>query len=160
MKSKILRYSGAKAAISYDVKRCIHAAECVHGLPDVFDPDRKPWIEPDGAEPEQLLEVVTSCPTGALRLERSDGEQAGPHRGRIPRRSSRTARFTFVVTSRSSHGKARSCSRTHVSHFAAVVARKTSRCVTGDMLAWSLKTTGRWVILMESRWMAAVEGFA
>ncbi len=76
MKSKILRYSGAKAAISYDVKRCVHAAECVHGLPAVFDPNRKPWIEPDRAEPEKLLDAVMSCPTGALHLEQSDGEHA------------------------------------------------------------------------------------
>ena len=76
MKSTILRYTGVKTKVSYDVKRCIHAAECVHGLPDVFNPDRKPWIEPDRAEPEQLLRVVTSCPTGALHLESTDDGQA------------------------------------------------------------------------------------
>lgn len=78
MKSKILHYSGEKAAVSYDVRRCIHAAECVHGLPDVFDPGRKPWIDPDRAETEQLLQVIMRCPTGALHLERSAGEQAEP----------------------------------------------------------------------------------
>ena len=45
-------------------------------MPDVFNPHRKPWIEPDRAEPEQLLRVVTSCPTGALRLESTDAGQA------------------------------------------------------------------------------------
>ena len=78
MKSKTLHYSGEKAAVSYDVSRCIHAAECVHGLPDVFDPGRKPWIDPDRAEAEQLLQVIMRCPTGALHLERSDGERAEP----------------------------------------------------------------------------------
>ena len=78
MKSKILHYSGEKAAVSYDVRRCIHAAECVHGLPDVFDPGRKPWIDPDRAEAEQLLQVIMRCPTGALHLERSDDEHAEP----------------------------------------------------------------------------------
>ena len=82
MKSKILHYSGEKAAVSYDVRRCIHAAECVHGLPDVFDPGRKPWIDPDRAEAEQLLQVIMRCPTGALHLERSDDEQAEPTPGR------------------------------------------------------------------------------
>ena len=47
-------------------------------LPDVFDPGRKPWIDPDRAESEQLLQVIMRCPTGALHLERSDGEQAEP----------------------------------------------------------------------------------
>ncbi len=76
MKSKILLYSGAKATITYDVPRCIHAAECVHGLSEVFDPNRKPWIDPDRAEPEQLLPVVASCPTGALHLEAKDDSPA------------------------------------------------------------------------------------
>ena len=78
MKSKTLHYSGERAAVSYDVRRCIHAAECVHGLPDVFDPGRKPWIDPDRAEAEQLLQVIMRCPTGALHLERSDDEHAEP----------------------------------------------------------------------------------
>ena len=78
MKPKILHYSGEKVAVSYDVRRCIHAAECVHGLPEVFDPGRKPWIDPDRADAEQLLQVIMRCPTGALHLERSDGDQAEP----------------------------------------------------------------------------------
>jgi CDGSH-type Zn-finger protein/uncharacterized Fe-S cluster protein YjdI len=73
MKSKVLRYSGEKVSVNYDLPRCIHAAECVHGLPRVFDPNRKPWIEPDTADPDELLRVVIECPTGALHLERKDG---------------------------------------------------------------------------------------
>ena len=66
MKTKILEYPGVKDGSQLRRQRCIHAAECVHGSPDVFDPNRNPWIEPDRAEPEQLLRVVTSCPTGAM----------------------------------------------------------------------------------------------
>ena len=73
MQSKVLTYTGTEVSVRYDVKRCIHAAECVHQLPRVFDPNRKPWVEPDHAAAEQLLQVVTRCPTGALRAERIDG---------------------------------------------------------------------------------------
>ena len=42
--TKLHRYEGRGVTVTYDAKRCIHAAECVHGLPGVFDPDAKPWI--------------------------------------------------------------------------------------------------------------------
>ena len=73
MKTKVRHYSGGKATVAYDALRCIHAAQCVHGSPEVFDPQRKPWILPDQADPDELLRVVESCPTGALHLERTDG---------------------------------------------------------------------------------------
>jgi CDGSH-type Zn-finger protein/uncharacterized Fe-S cluster protein YjdI len=69
-------YPGAGITVSYDARRCIHAAECVHGLPAVFDPERRPWIDPDGAAPERVAEVVRGCPTGALSFEPAAGIQA------------------------------------------------------------------------------------
>lgn len=76
MESKSRSYKGAGITVSYDARRCIHAAECVHGLPEVFDPQRRPWIEPDGASPERVAEIVRACPTGALRFEAGQGTEA------------------------------------------------------------------------------------
>jgi uncharacterized Fe-S cluster protein YjdI len=39
---KLHRYSGAHATITWEGKRCIHARECVRGLPAVFDVGTKP----------------------------------------------------------------------------------------------------------------------
>jgi uncharacterized Fe-S cluster protein YjdI len=61
------RYTGEGVDVSFDPVRCRHAAECVRGLAAVFDTDRRPWIQPDGADPEEVVRVVASCPTGALR---------------------------------------------------------------------------------------------
>ena len=33
----VLHYADEEIDISYDAHRCIHAAECVHGLPAVFE---------------------------------------------------------------------------------------------------------------------------
>jgi uncharacterized Fe-S cluster protein YjdI len=68
MSAKI--YAGAHVDVSFDSKICQHAAECVRGLPVVFDTSRRPWILPDGAAPERVVEVVGRCPSGALRIER------------------------------------------------------------------------------------------
>ena len=76
MKNKPRSYAGSGITVSYDARRCIHAAECVHGLPEVFDPERRPWIEPDGAGPERVAEVVRACPTGALKFDPGEGAAA------------------------------------------------------------------------------------
>lgn len=72
MRNKVNEYPGEKITIHYDLKRCIHSAECTRGLSSVFDINRKPWIDPNGAEADAIAEVITRCPTGALHFERKD----------------------------------------------------------------------------------------
>ncbi len=74
--SRIHEYRGKSITVAYDAKRCIHAAECVHGLPGVFDPKARPWVDPDAAAAGELAEVVERCPTGALKFERLDADAA------------------------------------------------------------------------------------
>ncbi len=76
MDTKILRYEGKNVVVSYDVNRCIHAAECVRRSPQVFDPKSKPWISPNNADADELLATIGHCPTGALHLDRQDGGAA------------------------------------------------------------------------------------
>jgi len=74
MSSKIHEYEGQNLTVRYEVKRCIHARECVRGLPAVFDaPQSHPWIHPDGANEQQVTEVILKCPTGALHYESKTG---------------------------------------------------------------------------------------
>jgi len=70
------RYETKELVVEYDAKRCIHAAECVRGLPTVFDPQAKPWIKPDNANSAELAAVIRCCPTGALTIQRKDGTAA------------------------------------------------------------------------------------
>lgn len=72
-KSKIREYRGETISVQYDAGRCIHEAECVRELPQVFDVEKRPWIDPDSAGADRLAEVVCRCPTGALKFQRSDG---------------------------------------------------------------------------------------
>jgi uncharacterized Fe-S cluster protein YjdI len=59
-------YAAPEVTVFYDRGRCRHYAECVRGLPQVFDPTRRPWIRADLADPNAIAEVVRRCPTGAL----------------------------------------------------------------------------------------------
>ncbi len=67
------RYEGTAVDITYNIKRCIHAAVCVNRLATVFDVDKRPWINADGAVADELVAVVGQCPSGALHTERKDG---------------------------------------------------------------------------------------
>ncbi|MFJ3501993.1 MULTISPECIES: (4Fe-4S)-binding protein [unclassified Streptomyces] len=63
-------YEGEGITVTFEPRRCLHAAECVHGLPEVFDTSRRPWILPDAAAPDRVAEVVRRCPSGALQYHR------------------------------------------------------------------------------------------
>lgn len=71
-------YRSEKIIVSFDLKRCIHSEECVWGLPEVFDTEKRPWIQSDKSHPDRVAEVVTRCPTGALQFERRDGGAGEP----------------------------------------------------------------------------------
>jgi uncharacterized Fe-S cluster protein YjdI len=83
----VKRYEADQIVVSYDTARCLHAGECVRGLPAVFDTDKRPWIAPEHGDPDELAAVIARCPTGALHYTRRDGErerQRVPTRVRLP----------------------------------------------------------------------------
>jgi uncharacterized Fe-S cluster protein YjdI len=62
-------YKNDKLVVRYDPAICIHAGECVRGLPSVFNVSKKPWIDVNGASPAAIIEQVKLCPSGALPMK-------------------------------------------------------------------------------------------
>jgi uncharacterized Fe-S cluster protein YjdI/CDGSH-type Zn-finger protein len=77
------RYEGEHIEVTYDPARCLHAAECVRGMPAVFDTAKRPWVAPDAGDTDELTAVIRRCPTGALHYRLREGES---ERGRVPTR--------------------------------------------------------------------------
>ncbi len=73
---KVHRYESPDAMVTWDATRCVHAAECVRTLPQVFDSAARPWIQPLKADPASVAEAVNRCPSGALRMQFGDGTSA------------------------------------------------------------------------------------
>jgi uncharacterized Fe-S cluster protein YjdI/CDGSH-type Zn-finger protein len=73
-------YQASGVQVRYDARRCRHSAACVQGAPEVFDPQARPWIQPEKADPEKIAEVVGRCPTGALHFLLAGGEPEQPER--------------------------------------------------------------------------------
>jgi CDGSH-type Zn-finger protein len=99
----VVDYAGAGLVVHFNRLQCSASEECARGLPAVFEHGRKPFIEPDRAGVEQVVEVIRRCPSGALRytLKNETGPQHreppsirirrnGPYevRGGIPLRTS------------------------------------------------------------------------
>jgi uncharacterized Fe-S cluster protein YjdI len=65
-------YTGPVVDVSFDGEVCQHAAECVRGMPEVFDTSTRPWIDPTHANNDDLgnhlRQVVARCPSGALKI--------------------------------------------------------------------------------------------
>jgi uncharacterized Fe-S cluster protein YjdI len=105
--SKVHRYDSADGVVTWDAVRCIHAAECVRGLPQVFDPKAKPWIAPEKSDADTIAAVIARCPSGALHLERRDGGAAEAPDPQNTATVTRTVRITCAAISRSSPTTAR-----------------------------------------------------
>lgn len=51
---------------------CIHSKVCwqkATGLPEVFNPTVRPWISPENASKDAIVEQIKKCPSGALSFE-------------------------------------------------------------------------------------------
>ena len=70
---KIVDYPGAAADVHWDGRLCIHISECGRAKNDLFVAGRQPWCQPDLVSPDEVADVVSRCPSGALTYERKDG---------------------------------------------------------------------------------------
>jgi len=73
-------YTGDTIEIGFEMKRCIHARNCFLKLPQVFDPEKRPWVSPDAAPAEEIAAMIRTCPSGALtfRMTAQDARETPP----------------------------------------------------------------------------------
>lgn len=65
-KEKIHEYKNGEITIVWTPAKFIHASKCVHTLPKVYKPGKKPWIRIENAASEELKSQIKTCPSGAL----------------------------------------------------------------------------------------------
>ena len=73
-KETVKEYSNGELTVVWKPKACIHAEECVKALPEVYNPDERPWIKVENATTEQLKAQIKKCPSGALSYYMNDEE--------------------------------------------------------------------------------------
>lgn len=68
-KTEIKNYTNGEVTIVWKPDICIHSSICwkgKDGLPEVFNPADMPWIKPQGASTERIIQQIKKCPSGAL----------------------------------------------------------------------------------------------
>lgn len=61
-----INYRGKNILIHFNPAFCSHDGTCLRTLPKVFSQSHNPWIQPDEASADRIIEVINSCPSGAL----------------------------------------------------------------------------------------------
>ena len=70
----VKRYSNGEVTVVWKPAVCIHSTICFAGLPAVFDPRRRPWVDIQAASSDAIVKQVRRCPSGALSVFRNDAE--------------------------------------------------------------------------------------
>jgi putative redox protein len=66
------QYTQGDVTVVWDASLCQHSGICARGLPLVFDPRRRPWIDLQHADAATITAQVDRCPSGALRWFKND----------------------------------------------------------------------------------------
>ncbi len=66
VKDKLHSFKGKEITIHDNRGVCSHDGACLMELPTVFIKGRRPWIDPDGATPQEVMDTIHKCPSGAL----------------------------------------------------------------------------------------------
>jgi uncharacterized Fe-S cluster protein YjdI len=75
MKDIIKKYSNGEVTVIWQPSKCIHSTICFKGLPKVFDPGKRPWVNAQGAITEEIIKQVDKCPSGALSYLQNNKEE-------------------------------------------------------------------------------------
>ncbi|HYK57611.1 MAG TPA: (4Fe-4S)-binding protein [Flavisolibacter sp.] len=68
-------YTNGEVTVVWKPGLCIHSTVCwkaATGLPEVFDPRKRPWINIEGATTFRIVNQVNKCPSGALSFFYND----------------------------------------------------------------------------------------
>jgi len=79
-KDRRVLYSGGKITILDNRALCAHAGYCTDELQQVFRHHDSPWIVPDAASVEKVIEAIRKCPSGALSYAIDGVEAPAPQR--------------------------------------------------------------------------------
>lgn len=73
-KEVVKEYEHQDLTVIWKPNTCIHSEKCFKGLPAVFNPQNRPWVNVEGASGLEIKNQIDTCPSGALsyRLKNQD----------------------------------------------------------------------------------------
>ncbi|WP_411030679.1 (4Fe-4S)-binding protein [Spongiimicrobium sp. 3-5] len=70
------KYTNGELTVVWKPKTCIHSTICFQGLPQVFNPNNRPWTNVEGASTKEIADQIDKCPSGALSYYYNDKPEA------------------------------------------------------------------------------------
>ena len=71
-------YKNDQIIVYWSPEVCAHSEKCIGHLPEVFDAGKRPWLNVNGSTPEKIIELIDSCPSGALKYSLPEGSTVDP----------------------------------------------------------------------------------
>lgn len=90
-KEIVKEYSNGEITIVWKPGFCIHAMFCWKELIEVFDPKRRPWVDPYGASTERIIQQIERCPSKALSYYKNNSND------KTSRENSKQSENQFLV---------------------------------------------------------------
>ncbi len=75
---RVQTYASDEIEVRYNLAVCCHAAECVKSAPRVFNPENRPWIQPENDDAAKIVAAIEKCPSGALFYTLKAESKSGP----------------------------------------------------------------------------------
>jgi uncharacterized Fe-S cluster protein YjdI len=72
----VKQYTNGEITVVWKPDVCEHTGVCVRGLHEVFDPQRRPWIQLQSSDSATIAAQVERCPSGALAWFRNEPDGA------------------------------------------------------------------------------------
>jgi CDGSH-type Zn-finger protein len=85
--NKRINYEGRHITIHDNRGICAHQGFCTDNSPTVFKMNEEPWIDPDGAPKDEIIETIKKCQSGALSYSVKGVEHQDQNRGPLVKAS-------------------------------------------------------------------------
>lgn len=76
--SPVKEYRNQDIIVYWYPQDCSHAGKCWGGLPEVFDTQKRPWVNLSGSTPEEIIRTIDKCPSRALQYSLPEGSSVNP----------------------------------------------------------------------------------
>ena len=95
-KETVKEYGNGEITVFWKAELCIHSANCLIGLPEVFTSRKRPWINVHAADSKEIMKIVDTCPSRALTYLKSTKFAASKPRKNVNKSKSKFARVQIL----------------------------------------------------------------
>ncbi len=75
----IKHYDNGEITVQWEPAKCIHSGICARGLPSVFKPKERPWVQMENSDSAHIKATIDQCPSQALSYKEDNASYSNPN---------------------------------------------------------------------------------